>query len=195
MIARLAIPRKDRAMTPDTMHVMTVAGAFLLLGVAGSPLAWAALHFRKTRVEQDWERRHAELTRRIRSLEAELERVEAARPATIAREPTESPQRNRPSPLRPHLAARTTSLEPGSSEPPLIAVPRLEASPGDRDAAISGLTERYAAIWALADNGAKPDVIARATGQPIGQIELILGLRRQIDSSRTTISHAAHRST
>ncbi len=89
----------------------------------------------------------------------------------------------------------TISLEPGSSEPPLIAVPRLEASPGDRDAAISGLTERYAAIWALADNGAKPDVIARATGQPIGQIELILGLRRQIDGSRTTISHAAHRST
>ena len=34
--------------------------------------------------------------------------------------------------------------------------------------------------------------VARATGQPIGQIELILGLRRQIDGARTTISHVAH---
>ena len=45
-----------------------------------------------------------------------------------------------------------------------------------------GLSQRYAAIWDLADTGASPDVIARATGQPIGQIELILGLRRQIDA-------------
>jgi hypothetical protein len=35
-------------------------------------------------------------------------------------------------------------------------------------------------------------VIAKATGQPIGQIELILGLRRHIDGSRTTIPHAPH---
>jgi hypothetical protein len=185
-------------MTLETLHVMTVAGAFLLLGVAGSPLAWAALHFRKTRLEQDWERRHAELTRRIRSLEAELEHLEAARPARSTaetHEPSESQGRNRPNPSRPHLATRMVSPQPGSPEPPLIAVPRLDAAPGDRDAAISGLTERYAAIWSLADNGAKPDIIARATGQPIGQIELILGLRRQIDGSRTTISHAPHRST
>ncbi len=44
-----------------------------------------------------------------------------------------------------------------------------------------GLSQRYAAIWDLADSGASPDVIARATGQPIGQIELILGLRRQYE--------------
>ena len=57
---------------------------------------------------------------------------------------------------------------------------------------LSGLTQRYAAIWALADKGATAEVIARATGQPIGQIELILGLRRQIDGTRTTIPHASH---
>ena len=57
----------------------------------------------------------------------------------------------------------------------------------DRAGDASGLTQRYAAIWDLADTGASPDVIARATGQPIGQIELILGLSRQIDGTRTNI--------
>ena len=56
----------------------------------------------------------------------------------------------------------------------------------------SGLQQRYAAIWDLADSGASPDVIARATGLPIGQIELILGLRRPPDGSRTNIPHASH---
>jgi hypothetical protein len=57
---------------------------------------------------------------------------------------------------------------------------------------VSGLTQRYAAIWTLADNGGSPEVIARATGQPRGQIDLILGLRRQVDANRTTIPHAPH---
>jgi hypothetical protein len=77
-------------------------------------------------------------------------------------------------------------------EPALIAIPNLEGAPNDRDVSASGLKERYAAIWTLADTGAAPEVIARATGQPIGQIELILGLRRQIDGTRTIFSHAPH---
>jgi hypothetical protein len=54
------------------------------------------------------------------------------------------------------------------------------------------MSQRYSAIWTLADTGASAEVIARATGQPIGQIELILGLRRQIDGARATSSHASH---
>ena len=82
----------------------------------------------------------------------------------------------------------------GQDEHRLIAIPNLASSASDREATLSSLNQRYAAIWALADTGASPDVIARATGQPIGQIELILGLRRQIDGARphTTISHARH---
>jgi hypothetical protein len=57
---------------------------------------------------------------------------------------------------------------------------------------MNGLKERYAAIWALADKGATLEQMARATGQPIGQIELILGLRRQIDGPPTRIPHAPH---
>jgi hypothetical protein len=74
----------------------------------------------------------------------------------------------------------------------MIAVPNLAAPPGDREASVSGLAQRYAAIWTLADNGGSPEVIARATGQPRGQIDLILGLRRQVDGTRTTIPHAPH---
>ena len=69
--------------------------------------------------------------------------------------------------------------DPG--EPFLIAVPNLEPAPNDRGVTVNGLKERYAAIWALADSGATLEEMARATGQPIGQIELILGLSRQID--------------
>jgi hypothetical protein len=84
-----------------------------------------------------------------------------------------------------------TGAAGAQDERALIAVPNLTAAPSNlRDASVSGLTQRYAAIWTLADQGASPEVIARATGQPIGQIELILGLRRQIDGTRTTISHA-----
>lgn len=82
----------------------------------------------------------------------------------------------------------------GPDEPRLIAIPNLASTSSDREATASSLTQRYAAIWTLADTGASPDVIARATGQPIGQIELILGLRRQIDGARpnTAINHARH---
>ena len=79
----------------------------------------------------------------------------------------------------------------GIHEPRLITVPKLSAAQ-DRQAMHNGLSQRYAAIWELAESGASPDAIARATGQPIGQIELILGLRRQMDVSRTNIPHASH---
>ena len=35
-------------MNIETWFVLTVAAAFLLLGIAGSPLAWVALHHRKS---------------------------------------------------------------------------------------------------------------------------------------------------
>jgi hypothetical protein len=82
-------------------------------------------------------------------------------------------------------AGRVSRVAEGPPEPALISVPNLEGGPNDRDATISGLKERYAAIWALADTGAATETISRATGQPMGQIELILGLRRQIDQNNS----------
>ena len=45
----------------------------------------------------------------------------------------------------------------------------------------SALARRFGPIWELADKGRSPGAIARETGQPIGQVELILGLRRPSD--------------
>ena len=63
--------------------------------------------------------------------------------------------------------------------PMLIAVPDLTGPPAETTAAAE-LTRRFRAIWDLADAGASAGAIARGTGQPIGQVELILGLRRQL---------------
>jgi hypothetical protein len=185
-------------MAPETWLLLMVAAAFLLLGVAGSPLAWAALHLARKRHEQLHLERHAQLAGRLRALETQLERRPATGTVEPGAEPRSSAQQGRSGPsrtFRPHsvlyndllVAAKGSPLEPT-----LIAVPQLGAGPSDKETAVSELSQRYAAIWALADNGATADVIARATGQPIGHIELILGLRRQIDGQRTTIPHASH---
>jgi hypothetical protein len=42
------------------------------------------------------------------------------------------------------------------------------------------LARRFARIWGMADRGASADRIAAATGQPIGQVELVLNLRRRL---------------
>jgi hypothetical protein len=64
--------------------------------------------------------------------------------------------------------------------PTLIAVPNL-ADAGSHEAAqeaAEALGRRYGPIWSLADAGVSAQAIARATGQSIGQVELILSLRR-----------------
>jgi hypothetical protein len=64
------------------------------------------------------------------------------------------------------------------SGPTLIVVPSLATTAPDASkAAAAELSQRFGAIWALADSGHSPEAIAQTTGQPIGQVELILGLR------------------
>jgi len=73
--------------------------------------------------------------------------------------------------------------KPDETPPTLISVPCLE-SRSVEDAAHAGdeLGRRHAAIWQMADSGRSAEEISTTTGQPIGEIELILGLRRQIQS-------------
>ena len=68
--------------------------------------------------------------------------------------------------------------------PTLISVPTLEAH-SDEDAIQAGdsLGRRHAAVWQLADEGRSPEEIASAAGQPVGEIELILALRRRVRTS------------
>jgi hypothetical protein len=188
-----------KPMSPESWIVLTVAAAFLLLGIAGSPLAWVAMHHRKSRLEHLMESRWNELASELRRLEGRLAQAEEARHSANGKReltPAEIAPNGRAHPNRPFLSSWRRSsearVELNEDEPSLIAVPDLASVPDDRDPGSSPLSQRYAAIWTLADQGASPEVIARATGQPIGQIELILGLRRHIDGSRTTIPHAPH---
>lgn len=69
----------------------------------------------------------------------------------------------------------------GSEISTLIEIPDVN-SKGDVSAPSDALIEfenRFGLIWEMADEGRGDDEIARATGYPIGQIELILGLRRR----------------
>jgi len=186
-------------MPPESWFVLTVAAASLLPGVACPLVAWLAFKRRPARLEQYVERRFVELTHQFQALEARLERFEdIGKTSSGEGEPVHS-QTSRPRWSGPSWPTTGTQQrhEPATtrvdgSEPPLIAVPNLAAAANDRDVVVNGLTQRYAAIWSLAASGSSAEVIARATGQPIGQIELILGLRRQIDGTRTTIPHAPH---
>jgi hypothetical protein len=180
--------------------VLTVAAAFLLLGIAGSPLAWLVLYHRRSRLEIAMDRKYQYLFVQLKELEGRILQQESAgsddrrlqspsagRVSMRADSPAETIGRVKSPWWRtPTVGAK----DPG--EHALIAVPSLEPAHSDRGVTMNGLKERYAAIWALADKGATLEQMARATGQPIGQIELILGLRRQIDGPSTRIPHAPH---
>lgn len=99
--------------------------------------------------------------------------------------PAESGPRAHPGPPLRRSAPfplRVDAAEPSAvSGPTLIAIPSLAAASIPSTSAVTNdLGRRFGPIWDLADTGASPDAIARSTGQPIGQVELILALRRQL---------------
>ena len=61
--------------------------------------------------------------------------------------------------------------------PTLIRVPNLAWKSVDSPLS-TDLEQRFGPIWEMADAGVPEDLIARETGLPIGQVELILGLKR-----------------
>jgi hypothetical protein len=180
--------------------VLTVAAAFLLLGIAGSPLAWVVLYHRRSRLEIAMDRKYQYLFVQLRELEDRFGQLESAgsedrrgqsisvgRRSTRADAKAESTRR-----VKSRWSQKSTVMKRDGAEPSLIAVPKLEPAPFDRGVNVNALKERYATIWALADSGATLEQMARSSGQPVGQIELILGLRRQIDGNSTTIPRAPH---
>jgi hypothetical protein len=185
-------------MAPQSWSVLIVAAAFLLLGIACSPLAWVALLHRRSRLQELTERRLRELAAQLLALETRINGSDGETPARhheLARS-LDLTLGRRPGRLHSGASQRASREDHrgagASDSPTLIAVPELGPPPSQREALVSGLTQRYAAIWSLADSGAPLDAIARAAGQPIGEIELILGLRRKIEGTRTAIPHAPH---
>ncbi|MDR3638203.1 MAG: hypothetical protein P4L84_30645 [Isosphaeraceae bacterium] len=77
--------------------------------------------------------------------------------------------------------------------PTLIAVPNLATSPDTNSPDTAELGRRFGPIWSLAETGASAETIAERTGQPIGQVELILGLRRQVGASHSLHSRPGNR--
>ena len=108
--------------------------------------------------------------RRLDALAHRLSGLESRRVSPLTATPTPTP--------------RTTSRvdPPQPPAPTLISVPNL-STPSASSVSVEAsavLGRRFASIWELADAGTSAEAIARATGHPVGQVELILGLRRQI---------------
>lgn len=118
-----------------------------------------------------------ELGERQRALEELIERLERA-----GRIRPEAPARTHP--LGPQY--RADAPQPSAvTGPTLIAVPDLNAptTPQMPSDAAAELAQRFGAVWDLAQKGHPAEAIARATGQPIGQVDLVLGLRRQLHAA------------
>jgi hypothetical protein len=97
-----------------------------------------------------------------------------------------------PSAPEPVLGKSRPSLRADRPEPPpaatLIAVPNLAITEGEPPELVAAeLGRRYAALWDLAEAGASSESIAKTTGQPIGEVELILGLKRQTHHATATL--------
>lgn len=125
--------------------------------------------------EVDLARRFEDLAGKHRALEARVARLEASAASISASDAIVShPVGPRPV-RRVDLGGSATS-----AGPTLISVPDLAAPPAPNSEAAAELDRRFGPVWAMADEGAPVDAIARETGYPIGQVELILGLRRRL---------------
>ncbi len=166
-------------MSPALEMALIVTLSVLLAAVSGvaGMLCWRVRSVPLDRVA----RLARELAERQKALEVLIARLEAAE-ATQKEAPAKAPG-PRPAARRNASTVRIDRAEPSAvAGPTLIAVPDLSMAQSHVGAPSAGseLSRRFGAIWDLADTGATADAIARTTGQPIGQVELILGLRRQL---------------
>lgn len=172
-------------MLPPLIWVLfaTVVGLLAVLGSISVVLRRRAIHLEAT---------VADLAGRVRDLEAAGHSRFVAAPTPLNQDPPRHPlarQADRPAP-------RPTPSTPGG--PTLIAVPNLAVGPsGPAPSAAPGaaadLGRRFGDVWALADSGASAQSIAVRTGHPVGQVELILGLRRQAAPAEFAVPPADRR--
>lgn len=118
-----------------------------------------------------------ELAERQEALESLIARLEP-QPRSPRRGAVSTANPSRTSTLRADPPVRDPI--PG---PTLIEVPDMSATGRDDPARGADLASRYGPIWDLAGRGESADAISRSTGLPIGQIELILGLRRRAETT------------
>ncbi len=157
-------------MTPSWQSAVEVA-------LVGSALAMAASSIALARRVAAARGAAEDLARRVDSLSARLRVVEAGATAGPTAGLVAPPGRDG---ARRAALPATGRVDAPAPPAPLIAVPSL-AAPGSAEAAGEAAAElgrRFGEVWARADSGATASAIAGATGHPVGQVELILGLRR-----------------
>ncbi len=155
--------------------IVVLAAALVVVSAAAGAFWWRSRSVPLLRAAQ----LARELIERQRRLEDIIERLEKT---GVFRSPlAEVGGRPLPAGPRSSSSARFDPAQPSAvTGPTLIAVPDLSAPPPEPSPAAAELAQRFGAIWERADRGEPADLIARATGQPIGQVELVLGLRRQL---------------
>jgi len=180
-----------------TLAIVTAAlGAGAVLGTN------LIMSLRKLR--RHGERQTAELARRLRLLESRIQRADSPEQASLGpraqdhfmgRTPSKRPGTNLSTASTPIRRENQLRQSPEERDAPiLIAVPDLAARDSEPDGRSEAeLGQRHGEAWVLAAAGASPAEIARQTGQPIGQVELIVGLYRQLHASRGSTGHARSR--
>lgn len=159
-----------------TPLVQSAAVTALSLALTLCVLALLAATRLRSRANSD------EMTRRLDALTDRLTLLETREPEP----PAEIRSTPAPSPALPNATRRVDRPVPKVSDgPTLIAVPNLASNGDPSDETSDELTRRFGAILEMAEAGASAESIARATGQPVGQVELILGIKRQLESSHS----------
>jgi hypothetical protein len=175
---------------PLVITLLLLACGLFMVGIWGIRLT-----VRPGRFQNDKEWRPHDYLQRLSLVESRLERLEKR---------TSSPSRDKapsgsapsvPSPMAKKKAPGQFASEgrrPGQQGGvTLIAIPDLAAVEPQTDKNDErALDLRHAEIWSMLDAGVPGDEIARRTGQPMGQVELIIGLYRQVSSGRNQVDNA-----
>lgn len=168
-------------MAPSPRLLMTLI--VILSAISGLMLivlAWVFVQLRRQPV--------AALTKAVDELRTRQDAFEILLEKVVPARPTEPVRQAHPGPPLRRTGSRTRRVDAAETTavagPTLITVPSLAATSSPSPASVTHeLGRRFRPIWELADTGATPDAIARSTGQPIGQVELILALRRQLNAN------------
>jgi hypothetical protein len=174
---------------PDAALLWPVVLSLLVLGllVAVGTVLLRVLASREDRLM----RRMDDLTRRLAQLEKRSGQPAGSSfvsEAGAASSPASTRAREAAAPV---LAASGTGVVGnGSGRPKLISVPDL----GQKDShgnpqAEDELGQKHKEVWSLVNSGIAPEEIARQTGQPIGEVELIVGLHRRLHLPRGSSDH------
>jgi hypothetical protein len=165
-----------------------------LVCLAGALTWWRLAKRQAGMIRSDTEQRFQMLTKRLHAIESRIEKLgsfglralDDHAKSTLQSVPGGTNQGRRKKTL-----LDLGTAQGGSEELPLISIPDLGTDsdePGGR--VVGDLDALHGSAWTLAAAGVSPQEIARQTGQPIGQIELIVGLYRRLHSTRGSNGHA-----